>query len=81
MRIIALPLTSSVRGTKHAEGLSPLVYYHFQMPPKAENMGSGWVDWASGKASSIWAQFGKSPKNTWKVCTNFLQCFFGVARR
>ncbi|KAF8262284.1 mitochondrial K+-H+ exchange-related-domain-containing protein [Lactarius quietus] len=66
MRIIALPLTSSVRGAKHAEGPSPLVYYHFQMPPKTENMRGGWVDWATGKAASMWAQFGKAPESTWK---------------
>ncbi|KAH9080564.1 mitochondrial K+-H+ exchange-related-domain-containing protein [Lactarius deliciosus] len=66
MRIIALPLTSSVRGTRHAEGPSPLVYYHFQMPPKSENVRNGWVDWATGKASGLWAQFGKAPENTWK---------------
>ncbi|KAH9002559.1 mitochondrial K+-H+ exchange-related-domain-containing protein [Lactarius hatsudake] len=66
MRIIALPLTSSVRGTRHAEGPSPLVYYHFQMPPKTENVRNGWMDWATGKASGLWAQFGKAPENTWK---------------
>ena len=70
MRIIALPLTSSVRGVRHAEGPSPLVYYHFQMPPKTENMRSGWADWATDKAASLWAQFGKAPESTWKVCAN-----------
>ncbi|KAI9512394.1 mitochondrial K+-H+ exchange-related-domain-containing protein [Russula earlei] len=66
MRIIALPLTSAVRGPRHAEEPSPLVYYHFQMPPKADNKRGGWVDWATGKAASVWAQFGKSPENSWK---------------
>ena len=67
MRIIALPLTSSVRGPRHTEEPSPLVYYHFQMPPKAENRRGGWVDWATGKAASVWAQFGKAPQDSWKV--------------
>jgi hypothetical protein len=67
MRIIALPLTSSVRGPGHTEKPSPLVYYHFQTPPKAENRRRGLVDWATGKAASIWAQFGKAPEDSWKV--------------
>jgi len=66
MRIIALPLTSSVRGPGHTEKPSPLVYYHFQTPPKAESRRRGWVDWATGKAASIWAQFGKAPEASWK---------------
>ena len=66
MRIIALPLTSSVRGPRHTEEPSPLVYYHFQMPPKAENRRGGWVDWAT-EAASVWAQFGKAPQDSWKV--------------
>ncbi|KAI0004539.1 mitochondrial K+-H+ exchange-related-domain-containing protein [Russula compacta] len=65
MRIIALPLTGSVRRSRLGDP-SPLVYYHFQMPPKAENRRGGWVDWATGKAASLWAQFGKSPENSWK---------------
>ena len=68
MRIIALPLTGAVRGPRHTEDPSPLVYYHFQMRPKAEKGRVGWVDWATGKAASVWAQFGKSPENSWKVC-------------
>jgi hypothetical protein len=68
MRIIALPLTSSLRGPGHTEKPSPLVYYHFQTPPKAENRRRGLVDWATGKAASIWAQFGKAPEGSWKVC-------------
>jgi Mitochondrial K+-H+ exchange-related len=67
MRIIALPLTSSVRGPRHTEESSPLVYYHFQMAPRAENMRRGWLDWATGKAASLWAQFGKAPESSWKV--------------
>ncbi|KAI0269811.1 mitochondrial K+-H+ exchange-related-domain-containing protein [Gloeopeniophorella convolvens] len=66
MRIIALPLTSSVRGPIHTDGPSPLVYYHFQMPPKLADQRTSWVDWATGKASGIWAQFGKSPESSWK---------------
>ncbi|KAH9969574.1 mitochondrial K+-H+ exchange-related-domain-containing protein [Russula dissimulans] len=66
MRIIALPLTSPVRGPGHTKVPSPLVYYHFQMPPKAENKRGGWVDWATGKAASVWAKFGKAPENSWK---------------
>jgi len=66
MRIIALPLTSSVRGPRHTEKPSPLVYYHFQMPPKAENRRGGWVNWVTGKATHVWAQFGKAPENSWK---------------
>ena len=68
MRIIALPLTGPVRGPRHTEQPSPLVYYHFQMQPKAENRRVGWADWATGKATSFWAQFGKAPENSWKVC-------------
>jgi hypothetical protein len=30
------------------------------------------VDWATGKAASIWAQFGKAPESTWKVCADLL---------
>ena len=67
MRIIALPLTSAVRGPGHTVEPSPLVYYHFQMPPKAEKRRGGWVDWATGKATSVWAQFGKAPESSWKV--------------
>jgi hypothetical protein len=67
MRIIALPLTSSVRGPRHTGEPSPLVYYHFQMPPKAENKRTGLIDWTTGKATSIWAQFGKAPESSWKV--------------
>jgi len=66
MRIIALPLTSAVRGPGHTKEPSPLVYYHFQMPPKAESKRGGWVDWATGKATGAWANFGKAPKNSWK---------------
>ena len=67
MRIIALPLTSAVRGPGHTVEPSPLVYYHFQMPPKTETRRGGWADWATGKAASIWAQFGKAPESSWKV--------------
>lgn len=67
MRIIALPLTSAVRGPGHTVEPSPLVYYHFQMPPKIENRRGGWVDWVTGKAASVWAQFGKAPEGSWKV--------------
>jgi len=67
MRIIALPLTSAVRGPGHTVEPSPLVYYHFQMPPKTETRRGGWVDWATGKAASVWAQFGKAPEGSWKV--------------
>lgn len=66
MRIIALPLTGAVRGPRHTENPLPLVYYHFQMRPKAEKRRVGWVDWATGKAASFWAQFGKAPENSWK---------------
>jgi Mitochondrial K+-H+ exchange-related len=66
MRIIALPLTTSVRGPRHTEEPSPLVYYHFQMR-KTENRRRGWVDWATSKAASVWAQFGQSPESSWKV--------------
>jgi hypothetical protein len=72
MRIIALPLTGAVRGPRHTENPSPLVYYHFQMRLKAEKRRVGWVDWATGKASSVWAQFGKAPENSWKVCRSTL---------
>ncbi|KAI0304441.1 mitochondrial K+-H+ exchange-related-domain-containing protein [Multifurca ochricompacta] len=66
MRIIALPLTSSVRSPRLVGSPSPLVYYHFQVPPKAANKRSGWVDWATGKAAGIWAQFGKASESSWK---------------
>jgi hypothetical protein len=72
MRIIALPLTGAVRGPRHAGNPSPLVYYHFQMRLKAEKRRAGWVNWATGKASSVWAQFGKAPENSWKVCRSTL---------
>jgi hypothetical protein len=72
MRIIALPLTGAVRGPKRAENPSPLVYYHFQMHLKADKRRVGWVDWATGKAASAWAQFGKAPENSWKVCRSTL---------
>ena len=67
MRIIALPLTSAVRGPGHTVDPSPLVYYHFQMPPRTDNRRGGWADWATGKATSVWAQFGKAPESSWKV--------------
>jgi hypothetical protein len=72
MRIIALPLTGAVRGPIHTENASPLVYYHFQMRLKAEKRRPGLVDWATGKAASVWAQFGKAPENSWKVCRSIL---------
>jgi hypothetical protein len=72
MRIIALPLTGAVRGPRHTENPSPLVYYHFQMRPKAEKRRDGWADWATGKAASVWAQFGTAPENSWKVCRSIL---------
>jgi hypothetical protein len=72
MRIIALPLTGAVRGPRHTENPSPLVYYHFQMRPKTEKRDVGWVDWATGKATSAWTQFGKAPENSWKVCRSIL---------
>ena len=72
MRIIALPLTGSVRGPRHTEEPSPLVYYHFQMRPKAETGRGGWIDWATGKAANVWAQFGKAPENSWKVCRSIV---------
>ena len=77
MRIIALPLTGSVRGPRHTEAL---VYYHFQMRPKAEKGRGGWIDWATGKASSVWAQFGKAPENSWKVCRSFVSSSRGLVR-
>ena len=72
MRIIALPLTGAVRGPRHTENPSPLVYYHFQMRLKAEKRRGDWVDWATRKAASVWAQFGKAPENSWKVCRSIL---------
>ena len=72
MRIVALPLTGAVRGPRHTENPSPLVYYHFQMRPKTEKRDVGWVDWATGKATSAWTQFGKAPENSWKVCRSIL---------
>jgi hypothetical protein len=74
MRIIALPLTGAVRGPRHTvtENPSPLVYYHFQMGLKAEKGRAGWANWATGKAASVWAQFGKAPENSWKVCRSIL---------
>ena len=73
MRIIALPLTGAVRGPRHTDNPSPLVYYHFQMRPKEEKRQVGWVDWATSKAASVWAQqFGKAPENSWKVCRSIL---------
>lgn len=72
MRIIALPLTGSVRGPRNTAELSPLVYYHFQMRPKAEKGRGGWIDWATGKASTVWAEFGKAPENSWKVCRSIV---------
>jgi hypothetical protein len=78
MRIIALPLTGYVRGPRHTEEPSPLVYYHFQTQPKAENRRGGWIDWATGKAASFWVQFGKAPENSWKVCrSNCLEDWCG----
>lgn len=66
MRIIAVPLTGAVRGPRHTENPSPLVYYHFQMRLMAEKRRAGWVDWATRKAASVWAQFGKAPESSWK---------------
>jgi hypothetical protein len=72
MRIVALPLTGAVRRPRHTGNPSPLVYYHFQMRLKAEKRQAGWVDWVTGKATSVWAQFGKAPENSWKVRRSIL---------
>ncbi|KAI0322025.1 mitochondrial K+-H+ exchange-related-domain-containing protein [Amylostereum chailletii] len=67
MRIIAFPLTKPVRAMRHAsDHPAPLVYYHFQMPPKPNDHKPTWTDWITGKASSTWASLGKAPENTWK---------------
>ncbi|THH16858.1 hypothetical protein EW146_g3833 [Bondarzewia mesenterica] len=70
MRIIALPLTSAVRGPYHASDDTsdsrPLVYYHFQLPPPPKDRKVGWMGWATGKAAGVWAKFGQAPKKNWK---------------
>lgn len=43
-------------------------------------MRGGWADWVTGKAAGMWAQFGKAPESTWKVCAYFL-AGFGFTRR
>jgi hypothetical protein len=44
-----------------------LTYYHFQMTQKHAGTG-GLVNWATGKAANIWANFGKAADGSWKVC-------------
>jgi len=36
------------------------------MRPKAAKGRGGWIDWATGKATGVWAEFGKAPENSWK---------------
>ncbi|KAI0056274.1 hypothetical protein BV25DRAFT_1832383 [Artomyces pyxidatus] len=66
MRIVALPLTSTLRPRSPHGNPSPLVYYQFQTPPRPENQRQGWVDWATAKAADAWAELGKAPEGNWK---------------
>ncbi|KAI0044417.1 hypothetical protein FA95DRAFT_1562282 [Auriscalpium vulgare] len=67
MRIVALPLTNAVRSARHPHDIpAPLVYYHFQTPPRPAKSRQGWVDWATDKAVASWADFGKAPETSWK---------------
>jgi len=42
-----------------------LTYYHFQMTHKHVRT-SGLVDWATGKAATLWANFGQAAEGNWK---------------
>ncbi|KAH8072260.1 mitochondrial K+-H+ exchange-related-domain-containing protein, partial [Cristinia sonorae] len=70
MRIYALPLTPVVRLPR--AGLRPqehLTYYHFVTPPAKEDQGSNftkWSNWATNKATSIWAGFGEAAEGKWQ---------------
>lgn len=70
MRIIALPLTSAVRGQKRARASDtpePLIYFHFQQPPPSKDRKANLLGRVTGKAAEVWAGFGQAPENTWKV--------------
>ena len=67
MRIIALPLTTAKRKPNGIH--SHLTYYHFVTPPPNNETKQTWANWATSKASDIWAGFGKAPEGHWKVCT------------
>lgn len=69
MRIIALPLTSAVRGQKHARASDtpePLIYFHFQQQPPPKGRKANLLGRVTGKAAEVWAGFGQAPENTWK---------------
>lgn len=68
MRIYALPLTST-RTSVSAGHKEHLTYYHFVNPPPPEGTRTDWVQWATNKASGLWADFGKAPEGHWKVST------------
>jgi hypothetical protein len=92
MRIIALPLTRPRRTAvlvkpmnaprnKHQPADAVLTYYHFQVTQK-HAMTGGLVNWATGKAANIWANFGKAAQGSWKVrCANFREYWPFLTRR
>ncbi|THH08889.1 hypothetical protein EW145_g2396 [Phellinidium pouzarii] len=65
MRIIALPLTSESSSLNGHH-----TYYNFQTPPPVELNGKpSLLKRATGKASELWAGFGKAPEGSWKYRT------------
>ncbi|KAI5119200.1 hypothetical protein M0805_004455 [Coniferiporia weirii] len=61
MRILALPLTSC------APSDGQHTYYYFQTPPPADSGGKpSLLKRVTGKATEIWADFGKAPEGSWK---------------
>ncbi|TFK52229.1 hypothetical protein OE88DRAFT_1657365 [Heliocybe sulcata] len=67
LRIVALPLTR--RPISKAD-TSPLIYYHFQTPPKDKTaVKPTLLHRATDKIGSLWAGFGKAPEGNWRLKT------------
>ncbi|CAL1712492.1 unnamed protein product [Somion occarium] len=64
MRIIALPLTRATRAPNGTH--THLTYYHFVTPKPKDEKRQGWANWATSKATDLWAGFGKAPEGSWK---------------
>ena len=66
IRIVALPLVTASK-TPEPSSSGHLTYYHFATPRPKQDGKRDWIQWATHKASNIWAGFGKAPEGHWKV--------------
>ncbi|KAI0693232.1 mitochondrial K+-H+ exchange-related-domain-containing protein [Cytidiella melzeri] len=66
MRILALPLVTASKAPGTSSS-GPLSYYHFATPPvHKEGNTKSWPEWATDKASGLWAGLGKAKEGSWQ---------------